>query len=187
MDHERERLMSFTNAPIRRRNEVSLGVFAVAVILAGCGSTSTNTTSPPPANTSPTTTQKPEASSCKQPCADASGWIVEVTNVKYDVPSGNQFIKPESGNVFVTVDVKFINKTKRSHSASTFDFKLKSAGVERHTEAIGPCEYWSSVNVSAGASYGPKCVSFQAAAGKRAGNVLVWTPGLIKTYNISVH
>ena len=33
------------------------------------------------------------------------------------------------------------------------------------------------MNVTSGASYGPKCLAFEAAAGKPSGLVLVWTPG----------
>lgn len=177
-------------------------VAAVAVATAaGCASTSSpsaaETPAPSPTSAAPSPTSAapsptPAASpttaeatsSCRQPCADANGWIVEVKNFKYDVSSGNEFITPESGNVFVTMKVTFINHAKSSKSAAAFDFKLKAGGVEQNAELIGPCESWSSVDVSPGASYGPKCLAFQAKAGQSKGIVLIWRPGLVFTYDI---
>jgi hypothetical protein len=110
--------------------------------------------------------------------------MAQISDVKFDASSGNEFETPESGNVFVTMDVTFVNKASDSKNASPFDFKLKSAGVEHELEFMGPCETWSPVDVDGGASYGPKCLAFQASAKQSTGLVLVWQPGLIKTYNI---
>lgn len=109
-----------------------------------------------------------------------------MSNFRFDVSSGNQFITPESGNVFVTMKVTFINRAKSAKSAGPFDFKLKAGGVEQDAELVGPCESWSSVEVSPGASYGPKCLAFQAKASARKGLVLIWRPGLLLTHDIPV-
>jgi hypothetical protein len=170
----------------------------IGVVLGGCSSSpssssSNTTTSSTAANTttstaaSTTTTAKAVAANCTQPCADADGFIVQLSSFQYDVSSGNQFITPESGNVFVTVQATFINHAKSSKSATPYDFKLKSAGVEHTTSFIGPCESWSSVDVSPGGSYGPKCLSFQAAAGQPTGIVVSWKPSYFgKSYDIPV-
>lgn len=142
------------------------------------------TTSAAPSPTPTPTTSPPPA--CSQPCADANGWVAQLSNFRFGVKSGNQFITPERGNVFVTVEVTFINRSNRSHTAAPTDFKLKSGGVEHSAEFVGPCGAWSSVNISPGASYGPKCVAFQAAANQPSGSVVEWRPGLIQTYDIPV-
>jgi hypothetical protein len=155
-----------------------------AVTAAGCGSSTaakgTAATPGTPA-ASPTATASP--ASCTKPCADAGGWIAQISNYKFDAQSGNPYIKPESGNVFVTLDVTFSNKTSSKKSANEFEFKLKSAGVEHHT-TIGPCESWAPADVSPGSSYGPKCMAFQAASSQRSGLILIWQPGITKTYDI---
>ena len=101
------------------------------------------------------------------------------------MPSGNQFITPETGNVFVTIMVQFRNNAKSSKSATPFDFKLAAGGVERDPAITSPCEAWSSVDVSPGATFGPKCLGFEVASGNRSGT-LKWRPGLVSTYDIPV-
>lgn len=145
----------------------------------------TNTTPTTPTTQTETTPAPETGATCTKPCADSNGWIVEVKAFKYDVPSGNEFITPESGNVFVTIDVEFINHSSSSRSAAAYDFKLASGGVERDAEILSPCESWSSVDVAPGASYGPKCLGFEVASGNRTGT-LKWRPGLIRTYEIPV-
>ena len=122
---------------------------------------------------------------CAKPCADAGGWIAELSNLRFDVSSADDFTTPEPDNMFVTVYVTFVNKSKGTESADPFDFKLRSAGVEHDVDFMGPCDTWSSVGVTPGASYGPKCLAFQATAGNRTGLVVVWKPGLV-TYDIPV-
>jgi hypothetical protein len=39
------------------------------------------------------------------------------------------------------------------------------------------CEIWSGVTVVPGGTYGPKCTTFEATAGKTNGLVLIWRPG----------
>lgn len=168
------------------------------IAIAGCGSADHQATerdtvaptetgeSPAASPTSPAASPTETEASCTKPCADSGGWIAEVKNFKYDVKSDNEFIQPESGNVFVTMEVTFINKSGSSHSASPFDFKLEADGVERDAEFVGPCEQWSPVDVSAHASYGPKCLAFQAKSGHRSGITLTWNPGLTGTYDIPV-
>lgn len=187
--------MSRANAKLKRRKYGLLSVLAVAAVGAvGC---STTTTESPAAATTPAGsatstaagTESPTEveSGCTKPCADDDGWIAEITKVKYGVSSGNEFTTPEPGNVFVTMDVTFVNKTTSSHSASDFDFKLESAGVSRNTEIIGPCESWSPVDVRQGASYGPKCLAFQAKSGSRSGLTVIWEPSLFsQPYEIPV-
>ena len=90
------------------------------------------------------------------------------------------FVQPEAGNVFVTVDVAFLNKTSQEQHANPLEFVLRDAtGVKHSVEfSMSACETWSAVNLTSGASLGPKCLAFQAAAGKPAGLKLVWSPRL---------
>lgn len=111
---------------------------------------------------------------------------MELHGFRFDVNSGNEHIKPAEGNVFVTVTVAFFNKSGDTQHASPGDFKLRSAGVEHNVQAIGSCEMWSPAKVAAGASYGPKCLAFQAKAGERTGNVLIWTSGRGPIYYVPV-
>lgn len=89
----------------------------------------------------PTTTMV-AAAACTQSCAEVNGLVVELSNLMFNVSSDNQFITPESGNVWVTVDVTFVNKSNSNQRVSPIDFKLRSAGVEHSYEFIGPCESW---------------------------------------------
>lgn len=165
---------------------VLMGVCLAAVNSSSSSLQSTATVATPTAaakaTAQPTATPTPAPTrngSCgPQPCAnDNYGWIVVVSDVKYDVPSGNQFIKPEAGNVFVTLSVTFTNKLDSEQHANPFQFVLLDGAGVKHTVALlGPCESWQAVNVTKGGTFGPKCLAFQAAAGKPTGLVLVWTP-----------
>jgi hypothetical protein len=123
--------------------------------------------------------QARDGSCAPQPCAnDNYGWIVNVNRVQYDAPGGS-YSQPEAGNVFVLVDVTFTNKLAGEQHANPTQFVLLDGAGIKHTWRPfldGPCATWEPVNVTRGASFGPKCLSFEAAAGKPAGLVLVWTP-----------
>lgn len=124
-----------------------------------------------------------------QPCAnDNYGWIVTVSDVKYDVQSGNQFEKPEAGNVYVIMNVTFTNQLDQEQHANPAEFVLQDgAGIKHTITFMSACESWSPVNVTKGATLGPKCLAFEAAAGKPSGLVLVWTPsGFGGGYNIKL-
>ncbi len=122
-----------------------------------------------------------EGSCSPQPCAnDNYGWIVTVTDVKYDAPSGNDFEKPEAGNVYVTLNVTFTNKTGKEQHANPTEFVLLDGAGVKHTVAfMTACPIWEPVNLAPGATLGSKCLVFQATAGKPSGLALVWTPSLI--------
>lgn len=141
-------------------------------------SPATAQTTAPKATATPAMAPARDGSCTPQPCAnDNYGWIVVVSDVKYDVQSGNQFERPEAGNVFVTLNVTFTNQLEQEQHASPFQFVLlDGAGVKHTTTLLGPCRPWSAVNVTMGGTYGPKCLAFEAVAGKPNGLVLVWTP-----------
>jgi hypothetical protein len=169
----------------------------VAAINAGSGTKTATTSTPTPAAAQtaakPTTapTQAPQANGgCSpQPCAnDNFGWIVNISDLKYDAPSGNQFEKPEAGNVYVTMNVTFTNKLKNEQHANPTEFVLQDgAGIKHTIGFMTNCPSWSPVNVTSGATFGPKCLVFEAAAGKPQGLTLVWTPsGFGGGYNIKL-
>lgn len=161
-------------------------VALLAITAEACGSNSNSASNGTTTSTS-TTTATAATPACTKPCAEASGLVVEVRHLVFNAASGNQFSTPEQGNVFVMMDVNFINNSKSNHRVSPIDFKLRSAGVE-HTTKLGltACPYWSGVEVTPGASYGPKCLAFEAAANQPTGLVVVWKPGFSKTYDIPV-
>jgi Domain of unknown function (DUF4352) len=140
-------------------------------------------------------TAKPAAApardgSCSpQPCAnDNYGWIVNVSSLVYGAASSNEFIQPEAGNVYVTMNVTFTNKTGSSQTANPYLFKLTDgAGVSHNITFNADCPSWSQVDIAAGSAYGPKCMVFEAVAGKPTGMTLDWTPsGLGGDYKIKV-
>jgi hypothetical protein len=137
-------------------------------------------TSPPTATLAPAATPNPAGSCSPQPCAnDNYGWILTVSNVKYDARSAYEFEKPEQGNVFVTMTVTFTNKKDQEQHANPTAFVLLDGSGVKHTwkpMISGSCQSWEPVNVTPGATFGPRCLSFEASAGKPAGLALVWTP-----------
>lgn len=142
----------------------------------------TTTTRPSATTATPGTTTAPD---CTAPCANAGGFKVMVSDFRFNVSSGNQFIEPEDGNVFVTLDVTFANGTSSTKTASPFDFRLEDgAGVIQSTELLSPCDIWSSAMLTAGGSLGPKCLGFEATANEPTGLTLEWKPGLFTTYEI---
>ena len=115
--------------------------------------------------------------SCAQPCTEADGWAVQAANLRYDVASVSPFRRPDAGNVFVSVDVTFLNHTASEKHANPYDFVLRDgAGVKHPVTWVDACPLWTAVNLTSGAAYGPKCLAFEATAGKPAGLTLVWTP-----------
>ena len=125
-------------------------------------------------------TAAPAASCSPQPCAtDGAGWSVAASSVQYDAGSGRPFDHPEPGNVFVTVDVTFANGTAGEQHADPFNFVLQDGGGVKHPVRWTTfCPLWTGVNVTTGASYGPKCLAFEAVAGRPRPLTLVWTPGM---------
>lgn len=162
----------------------------LATLLAACGNSNQatgNNNQSPATTAAPTTTTPPttEAAACRPPCADSRGFSVMVSDYRFNVDSGNQFIQPEAGNVYVQLHVTFMNKTSRSQTASPFDFKLMDGkGITRTEELISPCDSWSSAQLSPGATLGPKCLAFQAASDAPTGITLIWRPGLVTDYKI---
>lgn len=121
-----------------------------------------------------------DGSCAPQPCAnDNYGWIVSVNDFRYDAPSGSPFEQPENGNVFVTVSVTFTNRLDREEHADPFRFVLlDGAGVKHAVTWFSACPLWAGVNLTTGATLGPRCLGFQASAGRPSGLTLVWTPQL---------
>lgn len=175
---------------------VAVAGICVAVVAVGGGSQEgatstapTYDTSTPLPTTAPTAAPTQDGSCAPQPCAnDNYGWIVVVSNFKYDAPGGSS--QPEAGNVFVTMDVIFTNKLGSEQHANPAQFVLLDGAGVKHTWRPfldGPCASWEPVNVVKGGSFGPKCLSFEAAAGKPTGVTLVWTPsGFGGGYNMKL-
>lgn len=116
---------------------------------------------------------------CAPPCASVDGLTVTVGGFRYGASSGNGFERPEAGNVYVTVQVSFVNGTPTEQHVNPYQFVLQDGAGVKHAIAwwMDACPVWSGVNLTAGASLGPKCLAFQATAGSPNGLILVWTPG----------
>jgi hypothetical protein len=169
---------------------ISLGVGVILVAGLGNSLVTASSASSQKANATPTATSAPVRASgtpsapassvgaCPpSSCADDNGWIVRVGNVRYDIQSGNEFQKPQAGHVYLALDVTFTNKPKQERLAPPLDFVLiDGSGHEQQITFIDTCAAWSREYVAPGASYGPKCLAFEAVAGKPSGLVLVWTP-----------
>ena len=166
---------------------VLTGVFLAAVApgVNSARSKAATTATPPAASAGPSVvpsnTPGRDGSCAPQPCAnDNFGWIVSVSDAKYDAPPGNDFEKPAVGNVFVTMKVTFTNKTnKEQHASPTGFVLLDGAGVKHTITYMTACPLWDAVNLSPGATLGPKCLAFEGTAGKPTGLTLVWTPNFL--------
>jgi hypothetical protein len=164
---------------------VLMGICTVAVANSGSSSRSSAKTSAAPAATAPTAAKSATAAapardgSCApQPCAnDNYGWIATISNLRYGAQA-SQFEQPEAGNVFVMVDVTFANKLDQEQHANPTEFVLMDGAAIKHTwrPLAEGCATWEPVNLTKGATLGPKCLSFEAAAGKPSPLTLVWTP-----------
>jgi hypothetical protein len=115
-----------------------------------------------------------------QPCAsDDAGLSVSASDVRYDAAPGRPFDRPEESNVLVTVSVTFTSSASAERHADPFSFVLQDGGGVKHpVRSTTFCPLWTGVNVTAGASYGPKCLAFEAVAGRPQPLTLVWTPAL---------
>jgi hypothetical protein len=151
-------------------------------IAAAVGSSSQPKTGSVTGASQPPATSKasnPAASSCAAPCANANGWIVQVSSVKYGADSGNEFERPEGGNVYVTMQVTFINHTDQEQHANPTEFVLQDASGIKHTVTfVDACPVFQPVNLTKGTQFGPKCIAFEATANKPSPLTLVWTPGI---------
>lgn len=99
------------------------------------------------------------------------------------------FTRPETGNVFVTLTVTYTNKLNVEKNANPSEFVLKDGvGIKRTWCPMlgGSSSTWDAVNLTPGSTFGPKCESFEAAAGHPTGLVLTWTPSLGVDYNIKL-
>lgn len=79
------------------------------------------------------------------------------------------------------MSVTFANHTRSEQHANASAFVLQdSAGIKRMWRPLigGACPSWDAVNLTAGATFGPRCLSFEAAAGHPAGLTLIWSSGL---------
>jgi Domain of unknown function (DUF4352) len=159
-------------------------IIVASVAASSGGSKSKTSSSTTAATASPTlaAAAAPKAAAkpaCTAPCANADGWIVQVSDFKYGADSGNEFEKPEAGNVYVTVDVTFINHTRQEQNANPTTFVLQDANGIKHTVTFTDrCQVFNPVNLTTGSQLGPKCIAFEATAGKPSPLTLVWTPQL---------
>jgi hypothetical protein len=145
---------------------VLMGVCTVAVANSDSSSRPSARTSAAPAATAaptakPTTAAAParDGSCSPQPCAnDNCGWIVTISNVRYGAQA-SEFEKPEAGNVFVMVDVTFTNRLDLEQHANPTEFVLADGAGIKHTwrPLAEGCATWEPVNLTKGATLGPKC------------------------------
>jgi hypothetical protein len=118
------------------------------------------------------------AACAPQPCAnDRDGWIVTVSDVRYGAASGNRFEVPDDGTVYVTLSVTFTNRLAGQSRAIPASFTLlDGAGVRHAAISISSCQLWDPADLPAGGTLGPRCLAFEATAGRPGGLDLIWTP-----------
>lgn len=178
--------------PPQKKSSVPVRVAAVAAAILVVGVLSspgeysprddvgTGTTLGPPAVVSSSAAVDSAAAAapvaCTQPCVNVDGLVLTVSDVVYGVTSTDGYFQPEAGNVFVSMNITVVNRSGKSQSVTEFGFKLQDGtGVSRDAERAGTCESWQNVDVADGATFGPKCLSFDAAAGVPTGLSLLWS------------
>ena len=144
---------------------VGIGICGPVALLAG-----SHAATPTGYATSVTTA----VSTCSpQLCADAAGFKVHVDSVEWNyVPAG--LFKPEPGNQFARVTVRFDNTAPNEKHADPFQFVLRDQQGVKHAVTFAG-DSWSAVNLSSGGRFGPRSIDFQVTSGTTAGT-LVWTP-----------
>lgn len=160
----------------------------VAIAAAGCAGgnkpAAGTTTSPAtgvaaaaPRPTPKATAQPANGPACQQPCAAINGVTVTVSDVKYGADSGNPYLQPQAGNVYVTMNVDMRNDNPTAANLNASNFALQDAKGVKHFIAFSTaCPSWPAINLTKGADSGPKCLVFQAAANAPSPLTLIWTP-----------
>jgi hypothetical protein len=123
------------------------------------------------------------ASCSPKPCGNADGFTVSVSNLNRNVPAGT-FVNAEPGNHFVTMQATLHNGSGDSKSANPFDFKLRDPQGQEHDIAFSDadaCGTWQAVDLSVGASLGPKGLCFQAAGDPNGKLSVIWSPGFFSS------
>jgi hypothetical protein len=131
-------------------------------------------------------TGKQTSGACSpQPCANANGWNVYVSDVNKNAQSATA---PEAGNTYVTLNVRFKNDTADEQHANPTEFVLRDSTGVKHSETwlggAAGCDSWEPVNLTKGATFGPRCIAFQAKVGDNA-LVLTWT-SVFRDYDIKL-
>lgn len=151
---------------------VALIVILVAVNSGGGSKTNTSST-PKPGQSA---TQQP-AQSCKQPCAEAGGVTMSVTNVNTNA-TPSQYSTVQPGMSLVTVSLTVTNQSNGNNPmVNPFDFKLQDSAGTQHNFAAAQaegCPMMNSVNVAKGGTSGPQCLVFQVPQDKTTGMTLIW-------------
>lgn len=115
---------------------------------------------------------------------DIKGEELTVKAVTKDYKSGNQFLKPESGNQYVKIDVTIKNNTEDSIDVASYEFKiLDSNGVYHDTNYILKNSLSSTKVVKGGVLSGS--ISFEVP--KNDDNLkLVYTPSFWSDENVEI-
>ena len=113
-----------------------LGVAVVALSSANGGNTTTNTNGPSNGSTN-SATATPKAPAKVGSTITDDGVLCTLVSAK--VVQGDQYIKPDSGNVFVLVTVKIVNKSSSEFEYNPYDFNAEwSTGNLTHPEILYP-------------------------------------------------
>lgn len=123
------------------------------------------------------------APTCAAMCAVDGQEAVTVDSYQYDVKPGPMEPAAGAGNTYLIAKVRFKNAGPSETHANPASFVLEDAAGVEHDSMSGSgissstCPLWPAVNLTPGASYGPKCIAFQATAGKPSPLTLIWTVG----------
>jgi hypothetical protein len=159
-------------------------IMVAALSSAGAKSNSTAKADPSPAASAAAQakpTPAPAAPACPQPCAVANDVTVTISDLHYGANSGNPYINPEQGNVYVTMMISATSQNNGEANINPFDFVLRDGAGVKHQTSFSPsdsCPSWQAVNLTKGSSIANKCLLFEATANQPAGLTLVWTRSL---------
>lgn len=116
-----------------------------------------------------------DAACSPQPCANASGFVVYVDRIEWQYnPPG--IFRPEAGNQFARVTIRFANHATSEKHADPFQFVLEDQQRVKHA-LVYAGDGWQAVNLAPGGTFGPRAIDFQVSSGTLAG-ALIWTPDL---------
>jgi hypothetical protein len=84
--------------------------------------------------------------------------------------------RPEPGNQFARVTVRFANHATSEKHADPFQFVLEDQRGVKHALSFAG-DGWQAVNLTPNGTFGPRSIDFQVSQGT-TGGTLVWTPDM---------
>lgn len=115
---------------------LACGIIMLTSLISACGSSDSNTGTLVPTASAPTATPTPiKHFAVGQIVKVGDTWQLVINTVK--TSKGDEFTKPQSGNVFVIIDVSIKNiSTQEGNISSLLNFTLKDVTGQKYNESI---------------------------------------------------